>query len=379
MLKQKTILVCTASCLSLLIGYSARADIPPALSFISSQSDNSSLYSLSKDLGTSSIPKVLEPTDIISLPKNLGSSILPLPKDLGSTLSSPLPKDLGRGWGGFHNPTPIQLAAACFVTDTTNCSGNEFGGNNADDDNGGVPPGGDDDYDLDDEERCRQEGYNQTSCPEGQEPSNFCPYDSNYFEKCVSNCPSNYVTCEDGFQGVGEACDGKYASCCNTCEGFDYVTIPDGYVQDGAFCSGCDGIKYKVKCDPSQYTQCTSGGTGTCTDDYGTYYKECDCPTNYEWDNVSKSCVCSTIYKYNCVGEHITGGDGQSCDNQYAGCKCETGYVWDDAQGKCVSTCQGIDWCTLTPDCAALGYAQQSCTGKSVKCPFNTSFSYCLD
>ena len=335
MLKQKTILVCTASCLSLLIGYSARADIPSALSFISSQSDNSSLYSL--------------------------------PKDLRS--------DAGEG-------EKIKLAATCFVTDTSACSGNEFAGNNADDDGHGAPGGpgnGDDDYDLDNEERCRQEGYTQTTCPEDQEPVNTCPYDSDYFEKCVSSCPSDYVTCEDGFQGVGEACGGKYASCCNTCEGFDYVTIPDGYIQDGAFCSGCDGIKYKVKCDPSQYNQCTSGGTGTCTDDYGTYYKECNCPTNYEWDSVSKSCICSTIYKYNCVGEHITGGDGQSCDNQYAGCKCETGYVWDTAQGKCVSTCQGIDWCTLTPDCAALGYAQQSCTGKSVKCPFNTSFSYCLD
>ena len=371
MLKQKTILVCTASCLSLLIGYSARADISPAPSFISSQSDNSSLYSLPKDL---------ERSLSYSLPKDLGHSLsYSLPKDLGRSLSYPLPENSGRGRGGFQNTILTQLAAACFVTDTTNCSGNEFAGNNADDDNGGVPPGGDDDYDLDDEERCRQEGYTMTSCPEGYEPYNYCPYDRTYFEKCVSSCPSDYITCEDGFQGVGEACDGKYASCCNICEGFDYVIIPDGYVQDGAFCSGCDGIKYKVKCDPSQYTQCTSGGTGTCTDDYGTYYKECDCPANYEWDSVSKSCVCSTIYKYNCVGEHITGGDGQSCDNQYASCKCETGYVWDDAQGKCVSTCQGIDWCTLTPDCAALGYAQQSCTGKSVKCPFNTSFSYCLD
>ena len=77
----------------------------------------------------------------------------------------------------------IQLAAACFVTDTSGCSGNEFGGNNADDDGHGAPGGpGGDDYGLDNAERCRQEGYTQTSCPEGQEPSNFCPYDSNYFE-----------------------------------------------------------------------------------------------------------------------------------------------------------------------------------------------------
>ena len=366
----KTILMLSASCMSIIAGADwccadfNHFDTSP--SFIpAGVKSHVSTHTSHLTAGHLSSP---EDFAELTLPENSGRD------REGFKPSLTLPNSLGREEKGEK----IKLAAACFVTDTTNCSGNEFGGNNADEDDGGVPPGGDD-YDLDNAERCRQEGYNQTSCPEGQEPSNFCPYDSNYFEKCVSSCPSNYVTCEDGFQGVGEACGGKYASCCNTCEGFDYVTIPDGYVQDGAFCSGCDGIKYKVKCDPSQYTQCTSGGTGTCTDDYGTYYKECDCPANYEWDNVSKSCVCSTIYKYNCVGEHITGGDGQSCDNQYAGCKCETGYVWDDAQGKCVSTCQGIDWCTLTPDCAALGYAQQSCTGKSVKCPFNTSFSYCLD
>ena len=120
----------------------------------------------------------------------------------------------GEGQGEGDNNL-IQLAATCFVTDTSACSGNEFGGNNADEDDG-VPPGGPgdgDDYDLDNEERCRQEGYNQTSCPEGQEPSNTCPYDSDYFEKCVSSCPSNYVTCEVPYYGVGEACDGKYASC----------------------------------------------------------------------------------------------------------------------------------------------------------------------
>ncbi len=74
-----------------------------------------------------------------------------------------LPENSGRGWGGFHNTPLTQLAAACFVTDTTDCSGNEFAGNNADEDDSGVPPGGDD-YDLDDGKRCIEEGYTQTSC-----------------------------------------------------------------------------------------------------------------------------------------------------------------------------------------------------------------------
>ena len=269
----------------------------------------------------------------------------------------------------------VLTASVCFITDAGNCSGAGTGS-----DLGGSSSSGSGPIEPDNEERCRLEGYTNQKCGTGQTTGSKCPYDGNWHSGCTCNPEYNKTCTGANEQGKGTACDGKYKECCNPCNGYDYTAsnIPAGYVKSGS-CNSCDGIKYKVKCDPSQYNQCTSGGTGTCTDDYGTYYKECDCPANYEWDSVSKSCVCSTIYKYNCVGEHITGGDGQSCDNQYAACKCETGYVWDAEQGKCVSTCQGIDWCTLTPDCAALGYAQQSCTGKSVKCPFNTSFSYCLD
>ena len=128
---------------------------------------------------------------------------------------------LTRPWQGDLSPQgrgkkdKIKLAATCFVTDTSACSGNEFSGNNADDDGHGSPggPGNGDDYELDNKERCNKEGYYLTSCPDGQEGSGFCPYDSSYFEKCVSTCPSNYVTCEPPYYGVGEACDGKYASC----------------------------------------------------------------------------------------------------------------------------------------------------------------------
>ena len=97
-----------------------------------------------------------------------------------------------RGEGEGNNKL-IQLVATCFVTDTSACSGNEFSGNNADDDGHGAPggPGDGDDYELDNKERCNKEGYYLTSCPDGQEGSGFCPYDSTYFEKCVSSCPSN--------------------------------------------------------------------------------------------------------------------------------------------------------------------------------------------
>ena len=410
MLKQKTILVCTASCLSLLIGYSARADIPPALSFISSQSDNPSLYSLPKDLVTSPLPEALETTNIISLPKNLGS-----------TLSSPLPKDLGRGWGGFHNPTPIQLAAACFVTDTSACSGNEFGGNNADEDDGGVPPGGDD-YDLDNAERCRQEGYNQTSCPEGQDPVNTCPYDSDYFEECVSSCPSNYVTCEVPYYGVGEDCDGKYASCekdterackeenpnytnscdygfklsddrcsydssygtcCNACTGYPYTPngIPDGYIQDGEPCFSCDGLTLvKAKPNPCDgYMDCGSMGP-----EIGA--KSCQSGNQIKYDNC-KACPNLGSLTY-CPAPFTC--SYEDCSGLYYKTGCQPGYDWNESTKTCTKQCDykcSLSSCPANAECDYESCSKKYCfkycsgnyeesNGKCV-CPADYNLSSC--
>ena len=254
----------------------------------------------------------------------------------------------------------IKLAATCFVTDTSACSGNEFSGNNADDDGHGAPggpgDGNDYDYDLDNAERCRQEGYTQTSCPKGQEPSNTCPYDSDYFEKCVSSCPSNYVTCEVPYYGVGEACDGKYASCekdteracqelnpgyvdecstgqqlsddrcsydslygtcCNTCAGYDNTTIPEGYVQDGEACTGCDGQEhYKIKPNPCDgYMDCGSmggeAGAKTCLSGTTTMYDNCKaCPNLGEYT----TCPSCTICQYEeCSGLWYATGCATNC------------------------------------------------------------------
>ena len=268
--------------------------------------------------------------------------------------SASSPKSLGREEKDDNKN--IQLVATCFVTDTSACSGNEFSGNNADDDNGGIPPGGGDDYDLDNEERCRQEGYTQTSCPEDQEPSNTCPYDNSYFEKCVSSCPSNYVTCEVPYYGVGEACDGKYASCekdteracqelnpgyvdecgtgqqlsddrcsydntygtcCNTCAGYDNTSIPEGYVQDGEACTGCDGQEhYKIKPNPCDgFMDCGSmggeAGAKTCLSGTTTMYDNCKaCPNLGEYT----TCPSCTICQYEeCSGLWYATGCATNC------------------------------------------------------------------
>ena len=271
----------------------------------------------------------------------------------------------GEGQGEGNNKL-VQLAAACFVTDITNCSGNEFVGNNADEDNGGVPPGGGDDYELDDEKRCEEEGYTKTSCPEGYEAVNFCPYDNRYFEYCRALCPSDYVTCEPPYHGVGEACDGKYASCeCTPCgAGYDYTTIPEGYVQDGEACLDCDGkTKYKIKPNPCDgYMDCGNMGpeigAGTCQSGNETLYDNCKpcpnecsmdscpspytckkeecsnkyckngCQSGYVWNASSQTCTCDSSYKYTCSGANETGGSGSSCDGKYQSCRCASGYVW---------------------------------------------------
>ncbi len=325
----------------------------------------------------------------------LSSAFYPLPENSGPSIF-PLPKDLGRGWGGFHNTPHIQLTSVCFVTDTNDCSGNEFSGNNADDDGHGAPggPGDGDDYDLDNAERCRQEGYNQTSCPEGQEPSNTCPYDSNYFEECVSSCPNNYVTCEVPYYGVGEACNGKYASCekdteracqelnpgyvdecgtgqqlssdrcsydslygtcCNTCEGYDNTSIPEGYVQDGEACLDCDGkTKYKIKPNPCDgFMDCGSmgpeAGAKTCLSGTTTMYDNCKaCPN---------------------LGEHTTCPSCTIC--QYEECS----GLWY-ATG-CATNC--TNYCNPpTTDCQALGYKRDTCTGRALKCPYDSAYVLCL-
>ena len=403
----KTILMLSVSCMSFIAGadlcYAGfnLYDTPPVLSAAMLKSHVSTHTSHLTAAHLSSLEDFAE----LTLPENSGRGregfkpSLTLPKSLGreektklsfsgltrgsrwnksaalSDLDTPIKLEYdierntsslrGEGQGEGNNKL-VQLAAACFVTDITNCSGNEFVGNNADEDNGGVPPGGGDDYELDDEKRCEEEGYTKTSCPEGYEAVNFCPYDNRYFEYCRALCPSDYVTCEPPYHGVGEACDGKYASCeCTPCgAGYDYTTIPEGYVQDGEACLDCDGkTKYKIKPNPCEgYMDCGSMGpeagantcqSGTeikydnckpcpnecsmdsCPSPYTCKKEECSnkyckngCQSGYVWNASSQTCTCDSSYKYTCSGANETGGSGSSCDGKYQSCRCASGYVW---------------------------------------------------
>ena len=272
-----------------------------------------------------------------------------------------------------------KYAKVCFITDVAECSGAGAGTDDPSSSSGGPGP-----VDPDGDEMCRLEGYVNTVCDATQDEGLSCPHSSGWHTGC--KCKPEYSKACNGTdeQGKGAACNGKYKECCKKCTGYDYTAsnIPTGYVKNGS-CESCDGTKYKIRCNTNSsntgtYVDCgTASGSGSsCTDDTGTYYTKCTCPTNYEWSASAKKCVCSTGFKYSCTGSNIKGGEGNSCDNKYQKCVCQTGFTWDAASGMCV--CNGTDWCTLNQDCAALGYKKQTCTsGTTLRCPFDITYVVC--
>ena len=288
-----------------------------------------------------------------------------------------------------HKTAKTKYAKVCFITDVSECTEGAAGVGT---DEGPSSSSGGPDWEIDGKEQCEQSGYDCTPCPEGQKPSGTCPFDSSCHATCVNACPvENTLTCTGPDEaGVGDACDGLYASCCKLCSDYPYDEIKAGYVLTDS-CKDCDGnTHYKLKCDVwgqgsgmGTYFDCgDSGGAGgsqSCTDEETgeTYYSECKCPLNQEWSSVSKACVCSTSYKYDCQGAgYATTQTGDTCDNKYSSCDCADGFEWDAESGLCA--CGGTDWCTLNQDCGALGYAAQTCNGKALKCPFDTNYSICL-
>ena len=133
----KTVLMLSVSCMSFIAGadlcYAGfnPYDTPPMLkSHVSTHTSHLTAAHLSS----------LEDFAELTLPENSRidregfKPSLTLPKSLGRENRGELTKFLGREEKGEK----IKLAAACFVTDTTNCSGNEFANADSDDNDGGV-------------------------------------------------------------------------------------------------------------------------------------------------------------------------------------------------------------------------------------------------
>ena len=396
-MKRHVYLLISVSCLSF-GSMLAQADILPSETDLSSHTHNTHLVSQAKLLSLSNFA-------------NAKRLLVNSPDGSAATLS------LQRGID-----TEARLASVCFITDAGNCGG-AGGGTDSSSSSGAGP------IDPDTDNMCKLEGYVNTVCNSTQDKGTLCPYDNGWHTGC--KCKPEYNKACNGTdeQGKGSACNGKYKECCKKCTGYNYTAsnIPAGHVKNGS-CESCTGTKYKTKCDTNSsntgtYVDCGSAtGSGTsCKDDSGTYYTKCTCPTMYEWSTSAKKCVCSTGYKYTCSGTGYSGGEGNSCDSKYQKCKCATGYTWNASTGTCVCgstykytcsgsnitggsgtacggkytackcatgftwnsssgmcVCNGTDWCTLNQDCSSLGYKKQTCSERTIKCPFDTSYVYCI-
>ncbi len=285
--------------------------------------------------------------------------------------------------GGNSRTNLEQLASVCFITDAGHCRENEFytGANTPDGSSGGTPGGssggdGDEDnWEVDNEEKCKKEGYINEDCGETATPGTPCLYDSSYHAGCVCKPEYNQTCSGVDEAGKGASCDGKYKECCSLCSTYPYSdgTIPAGHVITET-CQSCTGAKYKTKCNTNSsntgaYISCGSatGSGSVCTDDNGTYYTQCTCPTNYEFNAQTQSCVCKTNFKYTCTGTGYAGGTGTSCGNKYQTCNCASGYTWSASSGcvQCGSSfkyaCTGANQTKPSSGCGGL-YDKCNCT-----------------
>ncbi len=311
------------------------------------------------------------------------SRSFPIPaQDARSALHAPIPLPLT---DGIDLP---QVASVCFITDAGHCRENEFytGANTPDGSSGGTPDGssggdGDEDnWEVDNEEKCKKEGYTNEDCGETATPGTPCLYDSSYHAGCVCK-PEYNQTCSGADEaGKGASCDGKYKECCSLCSAYPYSdgTIPAGHVITET-CQSCSGAKYKTKCNTNSsntgaYISCGSatGSGNVCSDDSGTYYTKCTCPTNYEFNAQMQSCVCKTNFKYTCTGTGYAGGTGTSCGNKYQTCNCASGYTWSASSG-CVQCGSSFKYtCTGTNQTKP----SSSCGGKYDKCNCKSGYKW---
>ena len=315
-------------------------------------------------------------THLASQPQLLSSSNLPQTQSEHRASFAPISLAVT---DGFTASVARQFASVCFITDAGNCSGNDYGGANTPDNSssGGIPngnssgsssSGGNEDWTIDNRKRCELEGYKLTSCPALKVPQNYCPYDISYFEKCV--CKAGLVTCTKPYYGVGESCDGKYASCkLDNARGCK----EDGYTQTGA-CNSVQVINKKCPYDPAYFDKCVCRsdlvscptplqGVGTAC---GGKYKSCKCPSKYKSCDCGKaagasSCTWNGVTKYSSCKACCTPSRDET------GCSCGTRQCSDGCGGSrrccksCSSSSSGGDLCTRI--CSENGLIEDNIAG----------------
>ena len=217
-----------------------------------------------------------------------------------------------------------------------------------------------DDYKIDTEAQCKNEGFSKQNCNSVQTIDGVCPYNSAYGLGC--KCVSNLISCPAGQVGVGDSCDGKYASCqCDPA----LVSCASNQIGQGASCGG----KYQSCVCKSEYIYNSSNCSyprSVSGDSCGGKYTDCVCPTGVdegqygcaEYYPSPCSSVCKVAYSDNC---HIRSDDpnialGYGCMKYYDDCssKCECAYT-DMCRERTavISSCPDNADCSYYSDCSS--------------------------
>ena len=214
-----------------------------------------------------------------------------------------------------------------------------------------------DDFYIDTTNQCLNEGFVRQNCNSVQTIDGVCPYNSAYGLGC--KCVSNLISCPAGQVGVGDSCDGKYASCqCDPA----LVSCASNQIGQGASCGGryescvCKDM-YLYNSSNCSYPRSVSG------DSCGGKYTDCVCPTGVdegqygcaEYYPSPCSSVCKVAYSDNC---HIRSDDpnialGYGCMKYYDDCssKCERAYTDMCRERTAVSTPYGCE--SYYSDCSS--------------------------
>ncbi len=243
--------------------------------------------------------------------------------------------------------TPIELksisqlnkayktAGVCFLTDS-DChpvGGFSFSSNS---------DGTNETFDLDTIAQCLNEGFSKLNCNSVQEAEGVCPYNSAYGRGC--KCSPGLISCSAGQVGVGESCDGKYASC--KCDP-NLKACSSKEVGQGASCGG----RYESCVCKSEYQYTSSNCTyprSVSGDECSGKYTNCVCPTGVsstpygceEYYPAPCSSVCKIAYPDNCH-KRTDNTSTYGCMKYWDDCKskCETPYK-DNCRNHTAVTCQ---------------------------------------
>ena len=224
-------------------------------------------------------------------------------------------------------------------------------------------------------ENCKRLGYTVTSCASGLFNS-FCPYNDKIYDRC---CESTYTytasTCSSPKTLSSDTCGGKHRCYCDT-KTYPYASCNNPQIKGSA-----------------------------CTDDSGTRYATCTCPSanNGQWgckEYYATPCnsVCKTPYT-DCCHLKTSVATPYGCEKYFDCCssKCEVAYK-DNCRNHdaVISSCPTNANCNYFADCQSKvqswscksGYVKtgNSCvnpcdnrTAVISSCPSNATCSYFSD